>query len=540
MKGCYFYILLLLTIFSFTAQGQVWDDHLFNDCSSPAEMQLLKSWPPDSVSPASLLQMLLIAEGMEDPMQRAVFYGQFNLMTEKLSGKIKPNHSPQKKAKNIFKYLHKQVLKKYQLDAAFSDVFRSGKYNCLTATALFYMTAEKFSLPVDIYLTPTHVYSVLETDDRKYIIELTSPKKGFDHDDDQEEYIRYLLEYKLISEAELAAKGAAQIYNEYIEERRKIAPELLVPTTYNNIFAFSLQKDNFDSSFCAIRKAAFLDPGSNKYRHSYQKTLLGVVGSNASRSSNFWGEIVKSLAFFRESQELVEPLWELAYAVAHDAIDTHRDYSGAIDMLDMLKAQVPVDSLNRRKISELEKYVLSSRVQQLYRRGMYEESYAILRPLYSAYPEDERLVDGMLDLGIKYAYYLADRGKISEAAVIMDSLRSDFDAFPIVKEAYVNIIMRHIADDMMAGSNYPMVEEWLLRALDVDPANLTIMEALPRVYHYWGMQKVRENRLWEARRIIKKGLGIARTDQQLKEDLEQVENAIAFEREMQQDKRNKK
>src|SRR6218665_2366950 len=75
-----------------------------------------------------------------------------------------------KKVKFTYDYVHKQFLKIYKEKNGFMDLFESGEYNCLSASALYAIIFSKISIPYQIRETPTHVYLIAYPDSEKILI----------------------------------------------------------------------------------------------------------------------------------------------------------------------------------------------------------------------------------------------------------------------------------------------------------------------------------------------------------------------------------
>jgi len=63
----------------------------------------------------------------------------------------------EKKIRYIYDLVHSRFLIKYEAENRFYEIIRTGKYNCVTATALYALLFEALGIPYAIKEEPTHV-----------------------------------------------------------------------------------------------------------------------------------------------------------------------------------------------------------------------------------------------------------------------------------------------------------------------------------------------------------------------------------------------
>ncbi len=89
------------------------------------------------------------------------------------------NLSGQKLLRKAFHRMHKVFLKKYEAYAGFDEVFTSGHYDCLTATALFSRVLEQLNYPCKIIETNYHIFLMVQTAEGNVLLETTDRFTGF-------------------------------------------------------------------------------------------------------------------------------------------------------------------------------------------------------------------------------------------------------------------------------------------------------------------------------------------------------------------------
>ncbi|WP_422008259.1 hypothetical protein [Roseivirga pacifica] len=81
--------------------------------------------------------------------------------------------------KAVFYKTHQRLLVKYDRLACMDETLASGKYGCLTGTALYSIILEHFGFEHQIMELPNHVYLQVMVGEKVVIFESTQPKEGF-------------------------------------------------------------------------------------------------------------------------------------------------------------------------------------------------------------------------------------------------------------------------------------------------------------------------------------------------------------------------
>lgn len=78
----------------------------------------------------------------------------------------------------LIRKAHRRFLKRYSEYATFTEMLSSGKYNCLTGTALYALLLEQFGVSYRIVETNYHIFLLAETTDGRILIEATDGANG--------------------------------------------------------------------------------------------------------------------------------------------------------------------------------------------------------------------------------------------------------------------------------------------------------------------------------------------------------------------------
>jgi hypothetical protein len=87
--------------------------------------------------------------------------------------------SDEKLLRKIFCRTHRIFLKHYVAYSDFENVFTSGQYDCLTATALFSEVLSELNFSYDIIETNYHIFLIVHTEQGDVLIETTDRYEGF-------------------------------------------------------------------------------------------------------------------------------------------------------------------------------------------------------------------------------------------------------------------------------------------------------------------------------------------------------------------------
>lgn len=166
----------------------------------------------------------------------------------------------EKKIKTIYNEVHTTFFKKYEEDVRFNDIFQNGKYNCVTASALYALFFDKFGISYEVKEEPTHVYLLAYPNAENILVESTSPLKGFLVFDDRfkQSFIEALKSQKIIGNAEVANKSTDELFNSYYFKRDKLDLQQLVGIHYCNDALFKRDKNDVKGAFQQMEKAYLL------------------------------------------------------------------------------------------------------------------------------------------------------------------------------------------------------------------------------------------------------------------------------------------
>jgi tetratricopeptide (TPR) repeat protein len=169
-----------------------------------------------------------------------------------------------KRIKAVFGSIHDSFLRKYEMENHFEEIFTTGQYNCVSATALYGMLFQEMNIPFIIKETPTHVYLVAYPQTSKILIETTDPTKGYLVFDERlkTSFVNSLKAGKLISEQEVKSKSINELFEQYYFTQENITLRQLVGIQYTNDALYKLDKKRYPEAFAQLEKAYLFYPST--------------------------------------------------------------------------------------------------------------------------------------------------------------------------------------------------------------------------------------------------------------------------------------
>jgi len=194
---------------------------------------------------------------------RQVIETEAGLLKTKIAGIKKPAA----KLKYIFDHVQTTFLKHYDLDVDFSDMFVSGKHNCLTATIFYALLFDELSIKHTIKFMPGHVYPIAYANDVPYIFETTDPEHGFPELNGmvQKNAIQSMRLMQFITADNGGAKSTGDLSDRYYIKLNNTEMKGLVAYQYTNAAFASMLKQDYPTAYDLITKGIILAPMDEMY-----------------------------------------------------------------------------------------------------------------------------------------------------------------------------------------------------------------------------------------------------------------------------------
>lgn len=175
--------------------------------------------------------------------------------------------SENKFLKSIFKATHQKFLKRYSQYSDLGEVFQTGKFDCLTATALFSVILTEIGFDYKIIETNYHIFILVNTEAGEVLLETTDRLSGFvDH---PEEIKNRISSYR---ENEVMRVGSDKTYYHYsFDLFHEVAPHQLAGLLYFNQAIKAYNKNDL------LTCAALLDQSKRIYESPRVEELAIVL-----------------------------------------------------------------------------------------------------------------------------------------------------------------------------------------------------------------------------------------------------------------------
>jgi hypothetical protein len=79
----------------------------------------------------------------------------------------------------VFQKIHAKFLRNFDERASFNDLASNGRYNCLTATALYALALENLDFKYSVFETSYHIFLKVHLADGEVLLETTDSQNGF-------------------------------------------------------------------------------------------------------------------------------------------------------------------------------------------------------------------------------------------------------------------------------------------------------------------------------------------------------------------------
>jgi len=179
-----------------------------------------------------------------------------------LNAKMQALKKPALRLKLVFDHVQTAFLKQYDLDADFSDMFESGKHNCLTATILYTLLLDELSIKYTIKFMPGHVYPIAYANDIPYIFETTDPNHGFVELNGtvQKNAIQSMRLMQFISSDNGKNTPSGDVFDRFYIKLNNTEMKGLVAYQYTNAAFAMMLKQDYETAYDLISKSIILAP----------------------------------------------------------------------------------------------------------------------------------------------------------------------------------------------------------------------------------------------------------------------------------------
>jgi tetratricopeptide (TPR) repeat protein len=412
--------------------------------------------------------------------------------------------SKKRQIKEIYNAVHESFLKKYDEKGFFNDIFLTGNYNCVTASALLALVYNEFGIDYQIKETPTHVYLIADPNGIKTLIETTMPVKGVVVFDDKftKMFVQYLLSNKLISQDEFNRKSVDALFNEYYTKDKSVSLIELGALQYYNLGIFSFNDSKYAQATINFEKAFQLYP-SVGIRFMLNNSYLNALSDQSVKRKYNGATLAKYINLSSNDPEAVDYSVNFFNVVADELMlrqPRENEFSG---FYNNFRKNVN-DSLDLSRINRTYHF---SMAYLRYAKMKYGESLSHLTMAYNENPEDIQIQQLTKEVVAKHLF------TDTNFAETIDSLDYYFEVFPFLTEnpinqRYYTYCYMRVISDAFASNNAKKGELYLEKFREMMKQNNYefLDQVVVQVYGDVSRYYMQKNRADMAEKILAEGL----------------------------------
>nr|WP_299174996.1 hypothetical protein [uncultured Allomuricauda sp.] len=429
------------------------------------------------------------------------------------------SYNSKKKVKFIFNKIHDRFFKKYELDAYFSDAFTSGKYNCVSGTALYAHAFDYLNVPYQIKETPTHVFIVAYPAEFNIYVETTLPGKAGSFAPSESlvrKAVDDLVELKLIAKEQVNTVGYNKAYNDYFYGNENITKKDLIGIQYYNKAVFLLNDNNYSEAYENMSKSQLIY--QNKKARLFNEAILAMLIEQASFKK------VEDFSLLTEYAKDGNELDYIKYKIENLISDTSWADSDLTIMEKSLSAMDSVDIKNSLLEAFYSSLARKSHKMQNTKRAM---EYA-----HKVYGVNDQNVDAKNYIAGIEIDRLAQKNLTASRLDDLGNLITKYpflQDFDIYKRYTVFLYSFLVANEFhnnrgAQGSEYLVVLEQFLNA-DGDNEIGFNQQSIGGAYAAVGAYYYRKGQKENAKKFLKRGLEYSPDNENIKRKLKLMQNS---------------
>jgi hypothetical protein len=416
------YLLLIFILYSNVLISNKLDSNIF---TSEFEKQVFDDFA-DSLNPEPLRLFCALQYQKDD-------YRDMESNIDLIYNKLKTNGIDKKKLnkkiKLIYKTVHSDLLKKYKENVIFNKILKTGEYNCVTATALYAILLDRFSISYAIRKKPNHVYLIVGPGKQNILMESTNPQKGVVIYDEKvkKDFVKYLYNSKLISKEEYTYNSSDDLFNKYYNTDDTISIFQLAGAHYYNHGVQLYADEKYEYSMNEFEKAYTLYPEGKTISYSYTGAM-GTMISKLAEDKKYDGKILAKLVNVnRNSKELLNNSQDILRSIGNDMLIENSNLEGYKKFYSDFEKTL-IDTIDISEFNNIYEYSLG---YYYYMNQEYTKSMHVLHSTYERHPENLNIKNIIHDDFTKFIYSHKENKDVDP---MMDSILYFLDFYPMLKE----------------------------------------------------------------------------------------------------------
>lgn len=205
---------------------------------------------------------LLLSPSPMGPAQILVTNARLDETVKKFNELGLDSKKPERRLKSITDQVKASYFKFYNPSIGFSDIFSSGAYNSITATALYALLFDRLKIPYAIQEKNTHIFPVAYPDQQKIVTETTPLNFSYRTFDlkYQEAFVDGLKNAHRISDGEIQAFSTEGLFARHFYANRNMSFAELIGLHYLSDSYQKSDKNDYAGAFKQCEKAYLFFP----------------------------------------------------------------------------------------------------------------------------------------------------------------------------------------------------------------------------------------------------------------------------------------
>lgn len=352
------------------------------------------------------LAAALIASGLNDAEQVRRLEDRLDAWIAQLDETETAEETGIDKAAAIFEFMHARILVGgYRRDTSDPrETLDTGRFNCASASLLYYCLAEHFGLTVRGLELPGHAMIRLILPDQAFDVETTCPR-WFQLRDDPE------------AQARLLARVRGKRTGTDASGPREVTPIQMAAMIYYNRGIDLLAARQYSEALAANARALRLDPASATARGNLLATLnnWSIQLGEATQYAEAVHRLEAGLALDPQYPAFAANYIHVHYQWVH-ALCRAKQYAEAVSVLEGAMAHRPGDAYFRRVLGD----VYRRWATRLYHTAPPDEALALFDAAYRRFGHQAGLVAAEMAAANDYALALIEEGRFQQALALID------------------------------------------------------------------------------------------------------------------------
>ena len=258
MKRYFIAVLVLFTLFLNAQDGD--QPYVFHSVFE--EQSLNKIGNTENCCDAIIAAYLAVNPSVNEGEYKVILEEIYRATVE-LKKRVGQSTNKKKIAKAVFSYVQDEYLEKYEINPHFDELFKTGTFNCVTASALYSILLSAFEVDFAIRRLPSHVYVVIKNGEEEIALESTDPINGV-YFVDKSKLVKELANAKIFSNAEFRSSSINQLYDLYVGEiEEEISQSQLLASIYYNFSLEKIEEVDYKEALNLANKSMMID--ENKF-----------------------------------------------------------------------------------------------------------------------------------------------------------------------------------------------------------------------------------------------------------------------------------